>query len=55
MPGTADTPQASVPLSAGMAVDAGIISFGQDPQSLESDSFDPLDGGTNQIDSDTEG
>ncbi len=38
-----------------MAVDDDSISLGHDPSLMESDSVDPLDGGTNLIDSVSDG
>ncbi len=52
-PGTADSPQASAPLPADMSVDAGASPSGQNPPSPESNSVDPPDEGTNQIDPDS--
>ena len=48
--GTAGAAQASEPRSDDMAADEGSISLGHDPSSMDSDSVDPQDGGTNLID-----
>ena len=53
--GTAGAPQASEPRPDDMAADEGSIPLGHDPSSMDSDSVNPHDGGTNLTDSVSDG